>query len=288
MLVAPSDSGMNQNQPCCEPEDRDVAFELARQPFGALEVAVDRGAVVLAVADLRAELVREERVAARGVDDDARVVAHRRPVALRRDDAAAAVAAQRDVAHAAALDDVGAAAGRVADQHVIEVGAAHLVRHRHVLAPRVAELEQRAVLVPRRDELDAPLRHAERRDLVGDAERVEQRHVRRKQRLADVEARVTRLLEQRDPVAARREQRRGGRPGRAAADDQDVGRDRRRHGRRGTLDRGGLVSFLHRRIIASGPRPSLREQASCRIFAAGGRKWHRGRLATMRATPEPP
>ena len=48
-----------------EPEDRDVALELAGQPLGAGEVTVERRAVVAPVLLLAAQLVGEQRVAAR-------------------------------------------------------------------------------------------------------------------------------------------------------------------------------------------------------------------------------
>src|SRR5205085_2935522 len=88
--------------------------------------------------------------------------------------------------------------------------------------PGLAELESRRLLVPRRDELGAVLGHADAPDLVGDAELLEQGHVERQQRLADVEARVARLLDDDDAAAALGEQRAYGRACRPAADHQDV------------------------------------------------------------------
>ena len=61
----------NEPEPAVlEPEDRDVAFELAGQPLGAGEMAVERRAVVALVLLLAAKLVGEQSVASGSVDDE--------------------------------------------------------------------------------------------------------------------------------------------------------------------------------------------------------------------------
>ena len=59
-------------------------------------------------------------------------------------------------------------------------------------------------------------------DLIAHAELVEQLDIARQQRFADVKARMMVLLEQDHAAPLPREQRRDGRAGRTAADDQDV------------------------------------------------------------------
>jgi hypothetical protein len=86
-----------------EPEDRDVALEPALEPLRAGEVRVQRRAVVLAVLLLAAELVREQRVAAGRVDEEARAPgALRAVVELGLDGRALGV--ELDLAHAAAFE----------------------------------------------------------------------------------------------------------------------------------------------------------------------------------------
>ena len=195
----------------------------AGQPLGAGEMAEERGAGVLGVAPLDAELAGEERLAARCVDEEPRA-----PVARAAPSSAAAVTA----------DLV---------RHEVDAGDARAFAHFRARAPRSAEAaggRTRTGAPGRRTatsrsscsaksnvivlrvlggaELRAVLHHRDRRDLVADAEPLEERHVERQQRLADVEARVAVVLEHRD-VAARAGQERGDRrAGGAAADHEHV------------------------------------------------------------------
>jgi hypothetical protein len=82
------------------------------------------------------------------------------------------------------------------------------------------------MVVVGRDELDAVLRHADRLDLLAHAEAVEQRGVGGQQRLADVEARVMRLLDDDDVATGVGEEARRSSSRRAAADDEDVAVER--------------------------------------------------------------
>jgi len=64
--------------------------------------------------------------------------------------------------------------------------------------------------------------HADRVDFVGNAEPLEQRHVHREQRFADVKARVASLFQHHHVAPAGREQRGDRRARGAAADHQHV------------------------------------------------------------------
>jgi hypothetical protein len=204
-----------------EPEDGDVAFELARQALGAGEVAVEGGAVVARALLLAAELVREQRVAARGVDHEARAAGA--PVAvLGLDLGRGPVGIEGDGADPVPFARARALGSRMAKEQLVELGASHLPGIRHRLVPGVGELDELAMLVLGRNELDAPLRHADRLDLVAHAEAVEQGGVGRQQRLADVEARVVRLLDQQHVAAAFGKECGDGRAGGSAADHEHV------------------------------------------------------------------
>ena len=135
---------------------------------------------------------------------------------------------------AAILDRFGSRAGGTAEKDLVELRAAHLVGKRHRRVERLGELERRALVVPRRHELGAPLRHADRLDLRAHAQAVEQRHVRGQQRFADVEAGMRSLLDHHDVQPALREKGRRRRSGGAAADHQHVAvrRGRARPGER--------------------------------------------------------
>jgi hypothetical protein len=241
-----------------EPEDRDVAFELAGQPLGTGEVTVERRAVVALVLLLAAQLVREQRVAPGSVDDEARAPVDPRAVVVDLD--RRTVAVERDRADALALERARALGGGVAKEQLVELGAAHLPRVGHRLVPRLDELDELAVVVVGRDELDAVLGHADRLDLLAHAEALEQRGVGRQQRLADVKARVVRLLDDDDVAAGRGEQRGDRRARRPAADDEDVAATllaacgRIGTGRQGLHGAGSPVSFVW-------PRPRRCEAA---------------------------
>src|SRR4029079_5747165 len=152
-----------------EPEDRDVAFELARQPLCAGEVAVERRAVVPPVILLSAPLVREQGVAPRGVDDEAGAPSAAR-AAPELDLDRRAVVVEGDLANALAFEGAGPLRLRVAKKNLVELGTPHLPGVRHRLVPGFDELDQLAGIVIRRDELDAVFLHADRLHAVAHAE----------------------------------------------------------------------------------------------------------------------
>ena len=108
-----------------EPEHGDVAGPAAGQTAGIPEVPEEGRAVVARVLLLGLELGGQQRVAAGGVDDEARAPAAARAVVEVGLDVGA-VGVEAHVAHPAALLRPGAASGGVAEQQFVEVGAAHL------------------------------------------------------------------------------------------------------------------------------------------------------------------
>ena len=128
-----------------------------------------------------------------------------------------------DMRHTLVLEGARAQLGGVAKQQLVELGAAHVHRVGKRLVHRLGKEEAAGVLMPGRHELGTQLGDADGLDLGAHTEPVEQRHVHRQQRLADVKARVLGLLEQHHVVALVGQQRGHGRTGRAAADDHHVG-----------------------------------------------------------------
>ena len=77
-----------------------------------------------------------------------------------------------------------------------------MVGVRHRLVPGIREAKVLLAIAACGDELGAPFEHADGAYLVGDTQLFEQRQIGRQQRLADMEARMAVLLQQRDAVAA--------------------------------------------------------------------------------------
>ena len=208
-----------------EPEQRDVALEAAGPALGVLEVAVDGRARMLAVALLGVELVRQQRVAPARVDHEARAPFDLGAVVGLDLDHGSLVGPTVHVhaRHALRLEGARAALACVAKQKFVELRAAHVHRIRKALVHRLAEIEVAGVVVPGRDELGAVLADADLLDLGAHAQPVEQRHVHRQQRFADVKARMLRLLDDHHVVALIGQQCGHGRARWAPADDHHVG-----------------------------------------------------------------
>jgi hypothetical protein len=130
----------NEPEPAVlEPEHADVAFLAPGEPARAGEMPEQRGAVVARVAALDAELVGEERVAARGVDEELRAPAARRAVLASGGDAHG-VGREIDLGDAGFLVDLGAVRRAVPEQQVVELRPAHLVGVRPGRIERAAEV----------------------------------------------------------------------------------------------------------------------------------------------------
>jgi hypothetical protein len=207
-----------------EAGDGDVAGVVAGAAAHATEVAEDRRRLVAPAALLDPEAGTEEGVAAAGVDDVAH--AHLEAAAIGPDRlcAAGACAVEGQAGDRGLLAYVDATGSRMFDQELVETVALDV---EGVVVARIERpVEAEHVDVPRgagQREVRAVLGHPDRADLVEHAQALEDRQVHRQQRFADVETRMARLLEQQHAPAAPREQRRGGAPGRATADDEDVG-----------------------------------------------------------------
>jgi hypothetical protein len=204
-----------------EPADADVAFAPAFQPPGIAEVPEECGAVVVRVLLLALQLAGQDRVAAAGIDDEARApCAAGAFVEQRLDRGTRSV--EIDLAHLRAFDRQRAGLGGIAKQQFVELGTANLPGRVLGGVPAFGEVDVAAVVEVRRHELDAELRHADLLDLLAHAELVEQLDIAGQQRFADVESRVMVLLEQNHvPSFARQEGRDGG-AGRPSADDEHI------------------------------------------------------------------
>src|SRR6185437_13511687 len=105
-------------------------------------------------------------------------------------------------AYPAAFDDARALGGGVLQEDMVEFRSPDLEGVGKALVPGVGKIEADRLVVPGRDELDAVFGHADPGDLLADAEFLEERHIHRQQRLADVKPRVPVLLDEDDALAA--------------------------------------------------------------------------------------
>ncbi len=202
--------------------DGDDALGGARPARHAAEMPEDRRGVVALVHRLEAELARQQRVAAGGIDDEARAPDRCRAVAAARTHHRALALREGHLGHPRVLEGVGAAPAAVLEQKLIEGGAPDLVA---VIGDEMAggrEEEQVRLVVTIGDEFRPRLEKADAVHLLGEAQPLEQRQVRRQQGFADVKARMLRLLQHDDVAPALRQQRRDGAAARPAADHQHV------------------------------------------------------------------
>ena len=205
-----------------EPEQTDVALLLARKPTGSGEVAIDGGGAMALVTGLGGELRGKDGIAARGVDEEFRLERCLLPVVMGGVGNDAAAIGKLDAGNPATLDHFGPGGGGVLQQHMVELRSSDLVGGIEALVPALSEVEMRWLIMPRRDKFDAVFGDAYPGDLFRDAEFVEQRHVHRQQRLADVEPGVMVFLKQHNARAAACQQGRDGGPCRASADHNHV------------------------------------------------------------------
>ena len=138
---------------------------LPGQALGADEMAVQCGAVVLGILALHAELVGEQRIASRGIDQKLRVPPLLPAVLVFGGDRDA-VCAQIDIHHARALQAARAFLNAMLEQHLVELRAAHVIGIRIVAIPGLAELERDDAAMLRRGELGAVLVQSDALDLV--------------------------------------------------------------------------------------------------------------------------
>lgn len=131
-----------------EPVDADVAGVVALAPVDVQEVAEDRRAGVMPVLLLQVEVPREQRLAARSVDQIAAGPAARRPLFVDRVRDRVRVPGKLDARDPGVpFQDLRALGGAVAQQQVVEFRAAHFVRKGMTLVQREREIE--AVMSPR-------------------------------------------------------------------------------------------------------------------------------------------
>ncbi len=176
-------------------------------------------AVVLLIPALGLQAVAEKSIAAGGVDQLRRFPGLRAPVIVLRMHPDAVVVEEFDVPGAASFDDIGASCGGAPHQDFIELRPPDLVCHGLRFVPGVRKSEFLAAPIPVRNEFRAPFLHADGADLVGHPESLQERQIRRQQRLADVKPGMARLFQEDHPIALFRQQDGGGRAGGPAPDD---------------------------------------------------------------------
>ena len=216
--------GMYQNQPFFDHrlQHHRGAFVAAGVAVGALPVRPDRALVQQRIPHAQLEPVLQQRRLSARIDDDlgANVAA---PVAVGNAHAARAIALEQHVDDVHAVERLDAVLARVVEHHLIELASDDLPRLRAFVRLVVPEVERRRQLAAGIDELHAVLldevallhlrQHVEPlQDPVG----------LRNQRLADVKAWKFLALEEADLEPVLRQQRRRGRPGRAATNHDNV------------------------------------------------------------------
>ena len=268
MLVCRRPAGSTRTSRASNQKIVMLPSSLPSQALGAAEVAVERRAVVAAGSSAcsgtgspaacrgrwhrpRSARARSARRAAFELDLDRR-----------------AVGIELDLAHPAAFEGARALGGGIAEQQLVELGAAHLPGVGHRLVPGLGELDEAAGASWSGETNSTPhLGMPMRSTSVAHAEPVEQRGVGRQQRLADVEARMARPSRASDHVAALLGEQGGdGRAGGAAADDENVAVEGCRRGRSG---RGGRGRQGHDSVNAWRPRPPSSAVWIGRILSSG-------------------
>ena len=199
-------------------------FVQPRVAHRVLVVAPHRDLVQIGVLVLPAELAREERVAAAGVDDHFGADLLALDAVLRVGaDADDARALHQHVADADVVPHLDALPSGVVEQHGVELMAPDLPRLRALVPDRLEEVERLRHLAGDRHELHAVLLRVRRRSQpVDDAEAVQREPRVGNQRLADVVAGARLALEQQHAMAVLGQQRADSRSRRTAADDDDI------------------------------------------------------------------
>jgi hypothetical protein len=111
-----------------------------------------------------------------------------------------------DIYDLVALASVRAAFACMFVEHLVEILPPHLIGVRRTVADRPSELVGVVTPLVVRLEIRTRLEHAERAHFVEYTQALEYGKIHRQQRFADMKARVMRLLERNDPVAAPRQQ----------------------------------------------------------------------------------
>jgi hypothetical protein len=240
MLMVPSLKGIIQN---LEPGHADVALVQARLPRDTSEMAEDRGALVLAVGFLSAELGGEEGVAAGGIDDEACLPDRGSPGAVLGMHQRGPARPEIHSFDAHPLVDPGALGGGVAEKDLVELGALHLIGVGPRFPHRIGEVHGARAAVLGGQQFRPVLADPDARDGVEDAQAFQHGHAVRQERFPDVEARVVVLLQDLDMPALFREQGRDGRARRPTADDGDIATVRFAISGR---DRAPAIFYAHR------------------------------------------
>ena len=164
----------------------------------------DRGAGVLRIAALDAELIGQHRIAAGSIDEKSGLPlvfaagfharCHRRAGVI-----------EFDACHPAALERGGAFTLGIAKQDLVELRTPYLVRVGMRFVDGIGKIKRRRPRMPGRDKLRAVLGHANDFDFRGHTEPFEQRQIERQQRLTDMKTRMAGFFDQDDIASALRQ-----------------------------------------------------------------------------------
>ena len=164
----------------------------------------------------------DQRVTAAGIHDIARLDTVAAPVVGPHVEQRFARIFLLDLDDLLPLAGVGAAFARMVIEHLVEILAPNLIGMRRTVADGARKGVGAVAPLVFRLEIRAELEYAERSDLLEHAQAFEDRQIHRQQRFADVKARMMRLLEGDNLVAAACQQNRGRASRRAPADDRDI------------------------------------------------------------------
>ena len=154
------------------------------------------------VLPLEVELSGEESISPGGVDEETTGPAAFSTVLVHRDHRRVRASRKVDGRHLHAFQDLGALGGAVAEQEIVELGAADFIGVGMILVEGEGEMElMMAADLEVRVEVRAGLLDPDRVDLLEHAEPLEDGQVVREQRLADVEAGMMLFLQHRDTPA---------------------------------------------------------------------------------------
>ncbi len=205
-----------------EAVDADVAGVLAETRSCTAKVPENRRALMLQILAPQLSFGREKSIAAAGIDDVARLQRITAALIGAHVEPGGARALLLHCRHFVAFAGVGAAFAGMLVEHPVEILAPNLVGVRRALADGAGEREGVVAAPIVGFEIRAGLEYAECAHLVEHSQPLEHRKIHRQQRFADVEARMTLLLERDHTMAAPRQQRRRGTACRTAPDHRDV------------------------------------------------------------------
>jgi hypothetical protein len=168
------------------------------------------------------EVLEEQCVSARGVDEKAREPERSHSVGTDRGYLGGPPGLELGLGHLAAFEHRSAEAATVVEQELVEFRTLDVITVVNAQIRIVIKAERRRLSVSVRDNLRTGLVYADALDLVGNTEAFKEWQIEGEQRFSDVETRESIFFEYDDLPALLREQRPNGRPGRATADNENI------------------------------------------------------------------